>query len=182
MPGFLSAFILFVMLYKFRWFKLHLIFFVIIHILVIIQILFYVVPIHSDDTFIGWETLAEQAEKLENEYPNHFIFSKDSYKTSAAIMFYNNQKIYGENILSRPGLHFDYIGDDLDRLTGKDAIYIDSNTRFQQTETSEKHSADVQDHFNNIIPLDPIVYYRNGKPARKWSVFECKNYQGPIQK
>ncbi len=42
--------------------------------------------------------------------------------------------VYSKNVVGEQGLQFDFIGTDLHKLNGKDAIYIDSNPRFTNPE------------------------------------------------
>jgi len=54
---------------------------ILFHILLLVQIVFYPVPVKSDDTWLGWEELSEEVDVLQKAYTNHFVFSNDGYKT-----------------------------------------------------------------------------------------------------
>lgn len=149
-----------------------------IHVLVAAQILFNLVPIKSDDTWIGWEELAMETEKLLDQNPNSFVFSADDYKTTAALNFFLEEKIYSQNIIGLNALHFDYVGDDLSELNGKNAYFLDSDTRFNNTDKKNAYNHPViEEYFEKVIELDPIIIHRNGKAIRKFWVYYCTNYQ-----
>ena len=156
---------------------LSVIFSIVFHVLVGLQVLFYLVPIKSDDTWVGWEELALETEKLQEKYPNTFVFSDDNYKTSACLNFFMDDKVYAQNIIGLPALHFDYLGDDLSTLNGKNAIFIDSDKRFKNKEKLGKVNPLLNNHFKNVIELEPIIIKINGKESRKFWVIYCSNYQ-----
>ncbi len=90
----------------------------IIHILLFIQVAFYVVEVKSDDTWFGWEQLAEEVETLKEQNPDSFIFSKDGYKVSAVLNFYMDEHVYSGNVVGENGLQFSIIDSELDHLEG----------------------------------------------------------------
>ncbi len=67
------------------------------------------------------------------------MFSNDNYKTSACLNFFMDDKVYAQNIIGLPALHFDYLGDDLSTLNRKNAIFIDSDKRFKNKKKGEIH-------------------------------------------
>jgi hypothetical protein len=145
-----------------------------------LEILFYFFPIRSDDTWYGWPELSDKVEKLQQQYPGAFIFSADDYKTSAVLNFYLREMVYSKNILGERALQFDFIGTDLHRLNGRNAIFVDSNPKFHDLENEIKAlPASYFARFDQIIPLDPILIEKNGKVVRKFSVFFCRNYHAP---
>ena len=151
---------------------------IIFHLLAAGQILFDLAPIKSDDTWIGWKELSIETEKLLEQYPNSFVFAADDYKTSAALTFFLDEKIYSQNIIGLRGLHFDYIGDDLSLLNGKNAIFIDSDTRFKNADKKNAFNQPViQEYFDKVTELQPIIVQKNGKDIRKFWVYYCTNYQ-----
>lgn len=177
MPSYITGIILAGMFVSRKQLKAQLIISIIFHVALSLQVLFYLVPIKSDDTWVGWEELAEETSKLKKEYPNSFVFSNDSYKTSAALNFYLNDKVYAQNIIGLHALHFDYLKDDLSILNGKDAIYIDSDKRFRNADKKGEIEPELQGYFENIEELEPIIVKRNNKEIRKFWVFYCTNYQ-----
>ncbi|MDG2280049.1 MAG: glycosyltransferase family 39 protein [Flavicella sp.] len=147
-----------------------------IHVLVSLQVLFYLVPIKSDDTWVGWKELVIETEALQQQYPNSFVFSDDGYKTTACMTFFTEQKIYAQNIIGKPALHFDYIGDDLSILKGQTALFIDSDKRFKDKNKNGSHPAELDVYFSKVKELDPIIIQINGKDSRKFWVYACSNY------
>jgi 4-amino-4-deoxy-L-arabinose transferase-like glycosyltransferase len=160
-----------------KWLRYQLIFSVVIHLAMAVEIIFYVVPIRSDDTWFGWKEFSNKVESVRNEYPKAFIFSSDDYKTSAILNFYLNEMVYSKNVVGEKALQFDFIGTDLKLLNGRDAIFIDSNPRFDNLENENTHIPPFYyTYFSQIIPLKPILIEKNGKVERKFSLFLCKNY------
>ncbi|MAD96044.1 MAG: hypothetical protein CMB99_01820 [Flavobacteriaceae bacterium] len=147
------------------------------HVLLAVQILFYLVPIKSDDTWVGWEELSASVVELQNQYPNTFVFSDDNYKTSAALNFYLSERVYAQNIIGKNALHFDYLGDDLSELKGKDALFIDSDKRMKDLLKKGDWDKTLNNYFEQITELEPIIIQTGSKTVRKFWVYYCKNYK-----
>lgn len=178
MPSYITGVIIAAMFMKWKWIKIQLYFSVVFHLLVAIQVLFYLAPIKSDDTWIGWEELAFEVKMLSEQHPNSFVFSADDYKTAAVLNFYLDEKIYAKNIIGLPALHFDYVGDNLSELNGKNALFIDSDKRFKNN--AKRGALEIplmKNYFESITELNPIIIKRKGKEVRKFWVFYCTNYQ-----
>ena len=150
---------------------------IVFHLLVSLQVLFYLVPIKSDDTWVGWKELALEIEQLQEKQPNTFIFSNDNYKTSACLNFFMENKVYAQNIIGLPALHFDYLGDNLSTLKGKNAFFIDSDKRFKNKEKLGNIDPLLSYHFKKVIELAPIIIKINEKESRKFWIFYCTDYQ-----
>lgn len=150
---------------------------VVLHLLLAVQILFYVFPVKSDDTWVGWKQLADETKKLQKEMPNTFVFSADKYKTSACLNFYFDERVYAQNIFGMPAKQFDYVGDDVLKLQGKNAIFINSDTRFKTDEKNGKIDPLLQKNFEKVIELKPIIVSINDRERRKFWVYYCENYQ-----
>ena len=150
---------------------------IVFHVLLSLQVLLYLVPIKSDDTWVGWKELAIETEKLQEQYPNTFVFSDDNYKTAACLNFFMQNKVYAQNVIGLPALHFDYLGDDLSKLNNQNAIFIDSDKRFKNNDKKGNHHELLENYFDNIIELKPIIVTINKKEVRKFWVFYCSNYQ-----
>ena len=177
MPAYISGIIWVCRYWNKKWIRYQLLFSLLLHAVLVVEIIFYIVPVRSDDTWFGWHAFSEKVETVRKKYPESFIFSADDYKTSAVLNFYLKEMVYSKNIVGEQGLQFDFIGTDLHKLNGKDAIYIDSNPRFTNLENENKSvPASYSDYFDQIIPLQPILIENNGRVERKWSVFLCKNY------
>jgi 4-amino-4-deoxy-L-arabinose transferase-like glycosyltransferase len=150
-----------------------------LHALAALEILLYPVSIPSDDTFYGWSDLAASVEKVERTLPGSFVFSADGYKTSAELSFYLGQKIYGPNILGLPGLQFDYLGDDLGSLAGRDGLFIDSAPFDLTMEPAAAPPKLLAERFRRVTQLDPIVIPKGTRIVRKFYVYHCWGYLGP---
>ena len=171
MPSYITGIIIAAIFIKKKWVKIQLYFSVFFHILISLQILFYLAPIKSDDTWLGWEELALEAKKLTDKDSNSFVFSDDDYKTSAVLNFYMDQKVYAQNIIGLNALHFDYVGDNLSELNSKNAYFIDSDKRFKNTDKNGEIPPKLSKYFENIVELEPIIIKRNGKDIRKFWVY-----------
>ncbi|MEI6866746.1 glycosyltransferase family 39 protein [Flavicella sp.] len=176
MPSYITGILLAAMVIKKKHIKTHIYISAGIHVLVCLQILFYLVPIKSDDTWVGWKEVVIETEKRQQDYPNSFVFSADGYKTTACMTFFSEQKIYAQNIIGNHALHFDYIGDDLSILKGKTALFIDSDKRFKNNLKKGNHPAKLDLYFSEIKELDPIIIKINGKDTRKFWIYACSNY------
>ena len=177
MPSYISGIIIAGMFISKKLLKIQIIFSIVFHLLVSLQILFYLVPIKSDDTWVGWKELAVETEKLKVTYSDTFIFSNDNYKTSACLNFFMDEKVYAQNIIGLPALHFDYLGDDLSILKGKNALFIDSDKRFNNSEKLGEINSQLLTYFNKVTELEPIIIKINGKESRKFWIFYCTDYQ-----
>ena len=180
MPSYITGIILAGMFISKKLVKTQIVFSVVFHVLAMIQILFYVFPIKSDDTWIGWNELAIETENLQEKYPNTFVFSNDNYKTSACLNYFMNQKVYAQNIIGLPALHFDYLGDDLSNLNGKNAIFIDSDKGFKDHKMKSDFNPELKYYFQKITEIQPIIIKKDGREVRKFWVFYCENYQAKI--
>jgi hypothetical protein len=177
MPSYITGVIIAGMFINKKLLKVQIIFSVVFHVLFSLQILFYLVPIKSDDTWVGWEELANETATLKETYTEAFVFSNDNYKTSACLNFFMKDKVYAQNIIGLPSLHFDYLGDDLNILKGKNALFIDSDKRFKDSNKLGEINPLLTSHFKNVIELAPIIIKVNGKESRKFWIFYCTDYQ-----
>lgn len=177
MPSYITGIILAGMFISKKLLKVQVVFSIVFHVLFSLQILFYLVPIKSDDTWVGWKELAIETEKLQDIYPNTFVFSNDNYKTSACLNFFMKDKVYAQNIIGLPALHFDYLGDNLSNLDSKNAIFIDSDKRFKNNKLKGIHYPLLNKYFDSVTELAPIIIKINNKESRKFWVFYCTNYQ-----
>ena len=163
---------------KKKWIAVQLYFSISFHVLIGLQILFNLVPIKSDDTWIGWKELAIETEYLLAKNPNSFVFSADNYKTSAALNFFLKEKVYAQNIIGKNALHFDYVDRDLSILNGKHAIFLDSDTRYKNNDkNTNPYPSELNEYFETVTQLAPILISIKGKEARKFWVYYCTNYQ-----
>ena len=177
MPSYITGIIIASLFISRKWIKIQVIVSIVFHVLISLEILFYIFPIKSDDTWVGWKELAKETENLQEQYPNTFVFSDDNYKTSACLNFFMEEKIYAQNIIGLPALHFDYLGDNLSDLNGKNAIFIDSDKRFKNNHKTDKINPLLKEYFSEVIQLEPIIIKLNDKEVRKFWIFYCVNYQ-----
>jgi 4-amino-4-deoxy-L-arabinose transferase-like glycosyltransferase len=178
MPTYITGIIILGKFIREKWIKWHILISAVFHILIMVEVIWYPIPIKSDDTWYGWEELSDKTMELQKNYPDAFIFSADNYKTTAQIMFFTNQKIYGRNIIGKNALHYNYIGDNLMLLEGKNALFIDSHPRFTHELKSGDRIPELSKYFNSYIELEPILIKRNGITVRKFCVYYCTDYKG----
>jgi hypothetical protein len=177
MPAYITGIIWVSRYWNKKWLKYQLIFSIVLHVLLAIEIIFYIVPIRSDDTWFGWDSFSTKVDSLRKNYPNAFIFSSDDYKTAAVLNFYLDETVYSKNVVGQRALQFDFVGTNLRDLNGRDALFIDSNPRFNDLKNeNDAIPSFYYSYFDRIIPLAPIVVDNNGRAERKFSVFLCKNY------
>ena len=177
MPSYITGIILAGMFINKKLLKTQIIISIVFHILIGVQVIFYLVPVKSDDTWVGWKKLATETEKLQKKYTDTFVFSDDNYKTSACLSFFMDEKVYAQNIINKPALHFDYLGDNLNSLNTKNALFIDSDKRFKNRDKKGTYLPLLNNHFDNITELKPIIIKINQKEVRKFWVFYCTNYK-----
>jgi len=87
----------------------------------------------------------------------------------------------GKNIVGERALQFDYVGTDLDKLRGRNALFIDSNPGFDSLQNEFNIPPFYYYYFDHIRALQPILVYRSGKPVRKFSTFLCIGYHPPVK-
>ena len=87
------------------------------------------------------------------------------------------EKVYAQNIIDLPALHFDYLGDDLSALNKQNALFIDSDKKFKNNDKLGRHNPILDNYFENITELEPIIIKINGKESRKFWIYYCSNYQ-----
>ncbi|RAJ87926.1 dolichyl-phosphate-mannose-protein mannosyltransferase [Chitinophaga dinghuensis] len=162
-----------------RWLRWQYIFSLVVHLALAVEILFYPVPVKSDDTWAGWEGLGEQMQQVSSNYPADFIFSADDYKTSAMLNFYLGRMVYSQEIIGKRALEFDFIGTDLNKLKGRNALFINSLTDVNDDTDEQAFVKELQPFFSSIEQIPPIVVKQHGKVIRKFLVFRCMDYHPP---
>ncbi len=178
-PAYITASILVMRYLQMRWMKWQMWIAVIATMLLLIQIAFYPINIQSDDTYWGWKKLATEVTLLQKQYPNHFIFSRDGYKTTAVLNFYLDEKIYAANVLGEHALEYSIIDHDLSHLKGKAALFIDSRRRPSEFDSEYVPYELLSVYFDSITVLQPITLSdKRGKRLRQFAVVECWNYLG----
>lgn len=153
----------------------------VVHLALAVEIIFYPVPIHSDDTMIGWGGLGSGVKALAAEYPDDFIFSADDYKTSAMLNLYLGRMVYSRNVIGENALQFDFIGTDINALKGRNALFINSLTDVNDAVDELAFVKELSPFFRTVTPLPPIIVRQQGRVVRKFLVFRCMDYHPPLQ-
>ncbi|HSU26762.1 MAG TPA: hypothetical protein VLJ68_00150, partial [Chitinophagaceae bacterium] len=176
MPAYISGIIWVGAYFNMKWIRIQYIISLILHLVFAYVIIFYPVPVRSDDTWYGWKELAVAVEQIQKQDPNSFIFSVDEYKVSAELGLYLDQDIYAANIIGRPALQYDYIGTNLLTLKGRDAILIQSRPHFKEEGKENDQPPLLNKYFDSVIQLEPILIKKGSKTVRKFLVYRCVNY------
>lgn len=175
MPAYITG-IIWVSLYlPAKWIRIQLLFSVIVHLALAVEILFYPLIIKSDDTWVGWNELAQKVRQLKKEYPGYFIFSADDYKTSAVLNFYLDDMVYSKNVIGERALQFDYVQSNLHLLEGRDALFVDSDTDLKLSK-EESYPSILNSYFDRVVPLRLIQVREEGRLVRRFLVYQCTNY------
>jgi 4-amino-4-deoxy-L-arabinose transferase-like glycosyltransferase len=178
MPAYITGIILVTIFVSLKMRNYQIGFSVFFHLLLFVQVLFYAVPIKSNDTWYGWDELASEVQIMQKKYPNTFVFSFDGYKTSAVLDFYLDENVYAQNIVGLPALQFDYADQNLSVLNQKNALFIDSDTSFKNRNKRGKIQEELNAYFEEITELEPIIIKKGEREVRKFWVYYCKNYKG----
>lgn len=179
MPAYITAIIWVAGYVKEKWLRWQYITSVSLHVLALLFIIFYPLPVRSDDTWWGWNKLNIQTEALLQQRHGSFLFAHDDYKTSAVLHFLSGRKVYSGNIIGRPALQYMIVDKDApQQLKGKDALFLDSEPRFSDEAKSTEMPEGLEEHFETVTELEPILLRNNkGKVLRKFFVYECKGYK-----
>ena len=149
-----------------------------LHALFVLELLFYPVVLKTDDTWVGWQSLAHEVEG--RLVPGDFVFSADDYKTTAELLFYSDLEVYGRNVLGERALQFDYAGFDPGRLLGRNALFIDSAPKDPEGQESPGPIPPrLLRAFQEVRPEPPIRLSFRGRPVRSFRVWHCFGYLGP---
>lgn len=182
LPAYLSGLILAAGAIGRRWVRWHLATGALLHLALVIQVLWYPIPVESDDTWFGWSRLADAVDERLAEHPGAFVFSADHYKTTAELRFYGEAPAYGMNVLGWNALHYDYLGEDLQALVGRDALFLRNEADLEPGPPSgqtERYLERVREHFREVREVDPVEIRRRGEVVRLFRVFLCREYLGP---
>ena len=181
MPSYITGFIFLAIYVSRKSTRINVWIAAVLHLAFAVEVIFYPVPIKSDDTWFGWQQLANRLEILQKTYPNTFIFSADGYKTSAELSFFLPRKIYAQNILHQPALQFDYVGDNVLLLAGKNALFVDSDPGFKNADKHGTIPTELKFYFDKVQELEPIIIKNGNANARKFWVYYCVGYRGSIK-
>jgi hypothetical protein len=153
----------------------------VLHALFVVELLFYPVPLTSDDTWVGWRALASEVQARVS--PGDFVFSADDYKTTAELLFYTDLEVHGRNVLGERALQFDYSGFDWRALRGRDALFIDSAPKDPKgLGAPEPPPERLVRAFREVRNEPPIRLALRGRPVRFFRVWRCFGYLGPPER
>jgi hypothetical protein len=176
LPTYISGIILLSRFLKYRWLKWHLGFTIAIHCLFYYLVLFEPGKISSGDLAQDWQKLSAKVDSIHQQYPQAFLFSADSYKTTSGLNFFDNDTIYGPQIIGQPAFHFGYIGLNLKELSGKDALMIECTTD-DNIDSWSNNIKSASQHFNNIRELDPVFISGKHNNTHKYRIYYCLRYK-----
>jgi len=175
MPVFISGALLAVYYFKsaaLLWWQTG--FSVLVHILFIIEIVWMPIPVQSNDTWWGWDKLAEEVQELKTKHPDAIVFSDNWYKTSAALNFYLPEHVYAGNLIGKFAYQFALDDADLSSLKGRNALFISSDKHWRGKENIQMT---LEEYFESVTPLDSIILRdKNERIRRRFAVFECNYY------
>jgi hypothetical protein len=147
-----------------------------IHVLLLVQIVFYPLHVQSDDTWWGWDQLAAKVGELETQYPEHFMFSRDGYKTTAVLNYYLDTNVYAANVVGEHALQYSIHDHDLGHLGGRNALFLDSENMPRRFDEPYSPPEVLHPYFDSIRLVAVIPLERKGKTLRQFRVVECFNY------
>lgn len=158
-------------------FRAHIIFSIIAHLLLLVQLIWMPVKIKSDDNWLGWKSVASKLEQIQNQNPNRFVFSDNSYKVSAVLNFYSQEHIYAGNIIGKFAYQFALDDNNLSHLHGKDAIYVTSERYRRKNLKVTTIEQMLGEYFSSSALIDSVeIKNRCGSVHRKFYFYECKEY------
>ncbi len=148
------------------------------HVLFLVELLFYPVVLRTDDTWVGWTSLAQQLQARVR--PGEFVFSADDYKTTAELLFYSDLEVYGRNVLGERALQYDYGGPELGQLLGRDALFVDSAPADPEGREAPGAPPPRLGQAFQAVQAEPWLRISlHGRPVRAFRVWRCHGYLGP---
>ena len=145
--------------------------------LLLIQIVFYPVPVQSDDTYWGWDQLSSEVRALHTQFPDHFLFASDGYKTTAVLNFFLDTKVYAGNVIGKRALQYSIADRDLTQLEGHSALFFDSQNVMSRFDEAYVPPPELAIYFSGVRVLGEIVLHdKFDRVLRKFAVVECTNY------
>ncbi len=148
------------------------------HLALLVQLVWMPMMIKSDDTWFGWKELAQKVDELEEQNPDDFFFSDNSYKISAVLNFYSDEHIYAGNVIDKFAFQFALDNRDLSHLDGQDAIYVTSERYRRKNLRIGSIESMLEKHFESAQLVDSLVIRdRDGDIHRKFYFYDCDNYQ-----
>jgi hypothetical protein len=181
MPVYLSASLLAALYLKSgKFLRIQTIVSAIIHLALIAELVWMPVKVNSDDTWYGWDKLAQKTETLHKQMPDRFIFSDNSYKVPAALNFYLNEHVFAGNLTGEMAYQFALDDKDIRHLAGKDAIYVTTSRYSKKRRAAGTTEEILSPYFSSVNLLDSLTLSRgNGEELRKFYFYDCKGYRLP---
>ena len=176
MPAFITGTLLAFQSLSAKQLKWHMIVAVILFVLATVEFIFYPIPVKSHDTWWGWDKISGEASLLKKETKSDFIFATDDYKTSAILRLYLKENVYARNIIKEPALQFDFMGEDINILNGRNALYVCDIKTLKETDISEKMDR-VKQFFTDVkLIKTQVLVNAFGKESRMVKYYYCTGY------
>ena len=149
----------------------------ILHVGLLVQLIWMPFKIKSDDTWWGWDDLADKTEEVKRSTDSHFIFSDNSYKVSAVLNFYLDEHIYGGNVIDNFAFQFELDNPDLSYLKDKDAVYVLSDRYKKQILKYTTVEELLSPYFESVKLVDSLVLFDNdGDEFKRFYFYDCEDY------
>ena len=152
----------------------------ILHAALAVEVLFYPVPLRSDDTWFGWKALAQEIAARHAANPKTFVFAGGAYKTTAEMSFYlPGDTVYARNVLGLPALEYDFIPGPPYHLTGQDGIFVDPAPYDFSPDPAPRAADGPAPAFQVLRPEGAHSHRHRGRIVRKSYVYRCDHFLGP---
>lgn len=150
---------------------------IVFHVLIWFQLVYYPVPVRSDDTWYSWAEVSQQVQQVADKNEVQFVFSDDGYKTTAVMDYYLDIPLHAGNIMGKPALQYSLEYPDLTFLKGQSALFIDSDKKAKNTDLQVIPPQELSGYFEQVTQLAPIIVRDDGgRMVRKFWVYKCDNY------
>jgi len=183
MPAYVAGLLLAVEAVGRRAWRWHLGLAVLLHLALAVELVAYPVLPTNQEAWFGWDELAARVEARAAHHPGAFVFAGDNYRTTAELRFYAPRHgpapIYGMNVIGWNALGYEYLGEDLAALAGRDALFLRSEAPGGPSAETERYAAQTRRFFREVRELEPIEIRRGGRIVRRFRVFYCTGYRGP---
>lgn len=154
-----------------------------VHLLLAVELVAYPVLPSNEEAWFGWDELAARAEARAAAHPGAFVFAGDNYRTTAELRFYGPRhgltRAYGMDVIGWNALGYEYVGENLSALAGRDAVFLRSEPLTGPSTETERYLAQARRYFARVREVEPITIRRRGRVVRRFRVFFCTGYRGP---
>ncbi len=183
MPAYLTGLLLAVEAVGRRGWRWHLAIAGLLHIALAVELLAYPVLPSNQEAWFGWDELAARVAARAAEHPGAFVFAGDNYRTTAELRFYGPRHglatAYGMNVMGWNALGYEYLGEDLGALAGRDALFLRSEPPGGPSAETDRYVAQARRYFASVREIGAIEIHRHGRIVRRFRVFYCSRYRGP---